>query len=92
MDGVMFRWYAEPTAPNVGDNPGLGTLIPPWGPPVNPLIAATPRHGRQAKFKHAYIRADGVTWGFADGLCRVTAVATAHGREYRGETIVSLAP
>jgi hypothetical protein len=92
LPDVMFRWYVEPTAPNSGDDPGLGTLLPPWGPPVVPPLPETPRHGRRASLKHSYIRSDGVTWGYSEGFCRVIAVAISRGQEVRGQQIVRLAP
>jgi type II secretory pathway pseudopilin PulG len=87
IEDMMFRWYLEPT----GANPGMGSLLPPWGGQVSPPVAMGPRDGRTSSVKNSYRKEDG-SWIVVGGDVSVQAAATGHGREVIGTRMVRLAP
>lgn len=87
IEDMMFRWYLEPK----GANPGMGSLIPPWGGQVNPVVAVGPRDGRTARLKNSFRKQNG-NWTVVGGKVEVQALARAHGRDTVGSKTVGLAP
>lgn len=87
IEDMMFRWYLEPK----GANPGMGSLIPPWGSQVTPSVAEGPRDGRTARVKNSFRKQDG-SWTVVGGNLEVQALARAHGRDTVGTKTVGLSP